>query len=336
MAPSSQDQRDLSNDILNSRRQDHSHALVRRQRGVVVTADVVVARVLGREVDKVRPAAELGDGVLDGVRLRGVLGVLGGRVAVAQQRARRDEDVGVGVVALDGGGEGDQALGVGGGVEARPRVVVGPRGAVVGDVAEVVGAQVHDDDVGRVGGGEGVGAVGVGGAPARPDLRHHHVVLVARVDDVAHQALARPGDDVVLGRQVLGRQRAVGVGRVLERRRVDARVRAVHAVPDRDAVADDLDAPARQRRVVGQRPRGAHVADVDAAEQGLGPLADRDGVGAVSERGRRGNAGSVDAVQDQGRAVVDDHLDAVGAPRRGHGHAGGGAGEAEGEACAGP
>lgn len=291
-----QDQQDLSNDILNSRCEDHSHALVRRRRGVVITADVVVARVLGREVDKVRLAAELGHSVLDGVRLRGVLRVLGGRVAVAQQRARRDEDLGVRVVALDGLAERDQPVGVRGGVEAGARVVGGARAAVGRDVAEVVGAQVDDDDVGRVGRGEGVGAVRVGGGPARPDLRHHHVVLVARVDDVAQQPLARPGDDVVLGREVLGRQRAVGVGGVLEGRRVDAGVRAVHAVADRDAVADELEPPARGRRVVAQRPRGAHVADVDAAELGLGPLADGDGVRAVGEGGRRGDAGSVDAV----------------------------------------
>lgn len=290
----------------------------------------------GREIDKVRLAAKLGNGILDGVRLRGVLGVLSSRVAVAQQRARRNEDLDVGVMALDGLGEWDQAFGILGRVEAWPRVVSCPRAAVGRDVAEVIGAKVDDYDVGRIGGRERVGAILIGGPPARPDLRHHHVVLITRIDDVAHQALSWPRDDVVLGRQVLGRQRTVGVWRVFERRWVDAWKCAVHAVADRDAVSDELDAPACRCRVVAQCTWGARVADIDAAKLWLGSLANGDGVRAVAEGSRRFNAGPIDAVEDNGRAVVDDHFDAVGAPGWCHSHAGRGAGEAEAEACTGP
>ena len=151
-----------------------------------------------------RPGSNPRNSGLDGTLLLRLLLRILRRVPVADQRRAGDEQLRVGVLALDRLGELDEGVGVGCHVEQRAGLE-GVAVGVVGGEAEVVGAQVYDYDVWLRGGCEGVRVCGVVGAVARPELRDGGLAVVAGgCHVVSDDPFAAPGYDAVVCGEVLG------------------------------------------------------------------------------------------------------------------------------------
>jgi hypothetical protein len=316
-----------SRNRLNRRRQNHSVPLLRQSRRMVIAPDIIVRRVLRREIHKVRFSPDLRNGSLNSSLLVRLLRRIFRRIIVSDQRRGCEEELGVGVFTLDRLCEFDEGRGVGCHVE-QGAGLEGFAAGVVGGEAEVVGAEVYDDDVDGV--LEVVAVVGVVGAVARPERWEGGLAVVAGCCHVvAEDAFAAPGYDAVVCGEVFGCQGAVGLRCVFEVCGVGARVYSVEAVPDADRVADDLDS-FLWLGGGGECSGRCWVADEDAAEEGFGFLADFDGVDSLGQSASAYAAAG--HVVDGGHGSVNGNDDGVGAGDGGDGHAGRSPSEGESDA----